>query len=87
MNRDGPCPRKPASPLLCRPLGAGAGPQGAVLDELGDDVPIQEEHAIWGESIIGHEGVLLDDKGPWAIPALSLPTPQGITPKQWAQHC
>ena len=52
-----------------------------------EDEAVNPKHALFGEPIIGNEGVLWDEKGPGAIPAIPMPSPKGMTPAAWARHC
>ena len=73
---------------MCCPLGARAAPPVGEDDGgvLGVDDPVNKDHAVFGDPIIGQETVLLDEMGPGALEAKSVQTPQGMTAAQWAKH-
>ena len=78
----------PISPHLCCHVGAGAAPpagEHGVVD-VREDVPGNQEHAVFGDPVIGPETVLENAKGPGALEATSVQTQTSTTAAQWARH-
>ena len=78
------CHRFPISPPLPCPLVPS---QEHGEDELGEDDAVSKDLVALGDPIIGEDVLLVPDRGPGAIPPLTLPTPKGMTPAAWAKHC
>ena len=68
--------------------GAAPNKDGDVVEvDLGEDDPVEQDKAFFGDPIIGHDVVYDPEKGPGALLADILPAPKGMTPAAWARHC
>ena len=64
---------------MCCPLGARAAPPVGEDDGgvLGVDDPVNKDHAVFGDPIIGQETVLLDEMGPGGVGSKESADPAG----------